>query len=99
MLYDKDECYNYVRPFPNLEKNAADDNKSIVNAIDIYMGQNGIVWVLDIGIINTLDETTKTESDAKILGIDYGDGRVGYKITYTIMHNQCIIKNIKYIGR
>lgn len=80
MLYDKDECYNYVRPFPNLEKNAADDNKSIINAIDIYMGQNGIVWVLDIGIINTLDEVTKTESDAKILGIDYGDGRVSYKI-------------------
>ncbi|XP_022170788.1 uncharacterized protein LOC111034063 [Myzus persicae] len=80
ILYDKDECYNYVRPFPNLEKNVADDNKSIINAIDIYMGQNGIVWVLDIGIINTLDETTKTESDAKILGIDYGDGRIVHSI-------------------
>lgn len=78
MLYDKDQCFNYVRPFPSLEKNTADENKSIVNAIDIYMGQNGIVWVLDIGIINTLEETPKRESEAKILGIDYGDGRVSY---------------------
>lgn len=79
-LYDKDQCYSYMRPFPNLEMSAADDNKSIVNAIDVYMGQNGIVWVLDIGITNTLEETPKSEVEAKILGIDYADGRVGYKI-------------------
>lgn len=69
-----------MRPFPTLEKNAIGDNTAIVNAIDIYMGQNGILWLLDIGIINTLEDYPKRESEAKVLGINYGTGRVSHKI-------------------
>jgi len=78
ILNGNDQCYNYVRPFPSLDKNVIDDQKSIVNAIDIYMGQNGILWVLDIGIINTLEEKPKKECEAKVIGINYGNGRVSY---------------------
>lgn len=75
-LNGKDQFYNYVQPFPTLEKSIVDDQKSIVNAIDVYMGQNGILWVLDIGIINTLEEKPKRECEAKILGIESSSGRV-----------------------
>lgn len=40
------------------------------------MGQNGILWVLDVGIINTLKEKPQRECEAKILGINYVNGRV-----------------------
>jgi len=83
-LGGEDQCYNYVQPFPNLEKNAVDDHNAIVNAIDIYMDQNGILWVLDIGIVNTMEEKSKQECTAKVLGINYGNGRVRYKTIYTI---------------
>lgn len=43
------------------------------------MGQNGILWILDIGIINTLEEKPKRECEAKILGIESGSGRVSIK--------------------
>jgi hypothetical protein len=76
LLNGKDKSHNYVRPFPTLEKNVVDDHKAIVNAVDIYMGQNGILWVLDIGVVNTLEEKPKKECEAKVLGIDYGNGRV-----------------------
>lgn len=78
-LNGEDQCYNYVQPFPNLEKNVVDDHEAIINAVDIYMDKNGILWVLDIGIINTLEEKSKRECNAKILGIDYGNGRVRYQ--------------------
>ncbi|VVC34730.1 Six-bladed beta-propeller, TolB-like,Major royal jelly protein/protein yellow [Cinara cedri] len=79
-LTGKDQCYNYVRPYPTLEKSLVGDHKSIVNAIDIYMGQNGILWVLDIGVINTLEEKPKRECEAKILGIESDSGRIIHTI-------------------
>lgn len=78
-LNGKDQCYNYVRQFPTLEKSYEDNRKSILNAIDIYMGQNGILWVLDLGVINTLEEKLKPEYGPKILGIESGSGLVSIK--------------------
>jgi len=83
-LSGKDQCYNYVRPFPNLEKNVLNNQDAIINAVDIYMDQSGILWVLDTGIINTLEEKSKTECSAKVLGIDYANGHVRYKIIFDI---------------
>lgn len=78
-LNGRDQCYNYVRPFPNLEANYANDQGSIVNAIDLYLGPDGILWVLDIGVINTLEEKPQMKCGAKVLGIDYGNGSVSLK--------------------
>lgn len=79
-LNSGNQCYNYVAPYPTLEINYINDRNSIINAVDIYMGQNRVLWVLDIGIVNTLGEEPKRECEAKVLGIDYGNKRVSFKI-------------------
>lgn len=76
-----DQFYNYVRPYPSLEKSVANDSESIINAVDICMGQNGILWVLDIGMVNTLEKSKKI-CGAKVLGIDYGNGRVSFVFVF-----------------
>lgn len=75
-LDGKDQCFNFVQPYPTLEKNVIDDHRSIINAIDMYMGQNGILWVLDAGVVNTLEEIPKKESEPRVFGINYGTGQV-----------------------
>lgn len=77
-LNSGNQCYNYVEPYPTLGMNVVDDRNAIINAVDIYMGQNRIIWILDTGIVNTLDEEPKREYEAKVLGIDYGNKRVRF---------------------
>lgn len=79
-LNGKDQCFNYVLPYPSLESNNLNDYKSIVNAVDIFMDQNGMLWILDTGFVNTLGETPKKESEAKVLGIDSEAGKVDHKV-------------------
>lgn len=79
-LNGKDQCFNYVLPYPSLESNIVNDYKGIVNAVDIFMDQNGILWILDTGFVNTLEETPQKDSEAKVLGIDSKIGKVGHKV-------------------
>lgn len=79
-LDGRNQYYNYVEPYPTLEMNHVDDYNAIVNAVDIYMDQIGVLWILDTGIVNTLEEKPKRECEAKVLGIDYRNKRVSLKI-------------------
>lgn len=80
MLNGGNQCYNYVAPYPNLEINSMGDRESIINAVDIYTGRNRVFWVLDTGIVNTLEEEPRRECEAKVLGIDFGNKRVSFQI-------------------
>ncbi|XP_050440071.1 uncharacterized protein LOC126845467 [Adelges cooleyi] len=79
-LNGNDQCYNYVRPFPSLVMSDVGGQEAIVNAVDIYMGQDGILWVLDIGIVNTIEDRPIKENDPKVLGINFGNGRIIHTI-------------------
>lgn len=74
------KCYNYVEPFPSLNKQYLEtcdnDSESLVNVVDLVMGQDGVLWVLDIGISNTLCDQPFRNNDPKIIGFDSITGKV-----------------------
>lgn len=49
---------------------------SLVNAIDLVMGQDGVIWVLDAGISDTLSDHPSRDGDPKIVGFDAATGKV-----------------------
>lgn len=71
-----------VRPLPSAPKAhwIAGGNCSLpllINVVDLYLEDNGIVlWLLDVGMVDTMTDQPKRLAPAKIvrLGIDKGDG-------------------------
>lgn len=57
------------------------DKEGLVNVVDAYLGPDGVLWVLDIGIVNTLKSTNKLVkpkkyAEPRVVGIDVASGRV-----------------------
>lgn len=77
-LTNRDKCYNYVEPFPCIEKQDSEAiaNRRLINAIDLVKGYDGVIWVLDIGISETLSDNPCTECDPKVVGYDPTTGKV-----------------------
>lgn len=86
-LIDKDKFYNYVKPFPVIEKQDLTDVKlpsvssegesaPLINAVDLVLGQDSTLWVLDIGISDTLSGHPSRSDDPKILGFNPATGNV-----------------------
>jgi len=73
-----------VKPFPSIEKQDKEMGTCIsgtlVNAVDLVMGQDGVLWVLDVGVSNTLGNYPSKDSDPKIIGFDATTGKVNYQI-------------------
>ncbi|XP_050432628.1 uncharacterized protein LOC126840744 [Adelges cooleyi] len=92
-----DRCYNYVRPFPftnDLEptkEGASSDSGTLHNVVDLVMGQDGILWVLDVGISETLSDRPTRENEAKVVGFDVATGKAKHLIP---LHNlTCRLKS------
>eukprot|EP00102_Acyrthosiphon_pisum_P011818 XP_008180698.1 PREDICTED: uncharacterized protein LOC100574059 [Acyrthosiphon pisum] len=96
---NNDDGYHPVTPYPSLYahcqftkqstqykgKESSSDSECLVNVVDVYLGPDGILWILDIGIVNTLpspDSATKPTkyNDPKVLGIDVTTGITVHKI-------------------
>lgn len=79
-LVNQDKCYNYVRPFPCMDKQdtgaGAGGAGLLINAIDMVMGQDGTIWVLDAGISDTLSDHPSRDGDPKIVGFNAATGKV-----------------------
>lgn len=76
---NKKKSYSYVEPIPCIIKQDAKfgklNDETLVNAVDLVLGQNGVIWVLDIGITQTL-RSKSIEGDPKIVGYDANTGQV-----------------------
>jgi len=53
-----------------------------VNAVDLVMVVYGILWVLVIGISNTLGNNPSTNGDPKVIGFDVATGNVSQEVYY-----------------
>jgi len=101
-----DNGYHSVSPYPSLRahcqftkqsmqykgKESMCDGEGLVNVVDVYLGPDGVLWILDIGIVDTLpspDRANKPKKydDPKVLGIDVTTGIVSTLIL-------CIVKII-----
>lgn len=80
-VHNKDKCYSYVSPYPCMDERDAAGigtcvDGSLVNAVDLVMGQDGVLWVLDIGISNTLSDHPSRDGEPKIIGFEIATGKV-----------------------
>lgn len=92
---NNDNGYHSVSPYPSLRSHCqftkqstqykgtenVCDGEGLVNVVDVYLGPDGILWILDIGIVDTLpspDRASKPKKydDPKVLGIDITTGTV-----------------------
>ncbi|XP_050529171.1 uncharacterized protein LOC126898822 [Daktulosphaira vitifoliae] len=85
MLTNGDRCFNYVRAFPSIESQeigkGSRESSQLFNVVDIYLGQDGTLWALDVGIYETLSDHPIRENDPKVVGFDISTGKVKYVIS------------------
>lgn len=90
MFTEEKNCYNYVKPYPCIDKQETGKGScvsgSLINAVDLVMGQDGILWVLDVGISETLSDQPIKNGEAKIIGFDVATGKVKTNNSY-ILYN------------
>jgi len=53
--------------------------ETLINAVDLVLGQDGVLWVLDIGISETFSDRPSKDGEAKIIGFDATTGKVNEK--------------------
>lgn len=77
-LHNQNRCYTYVKPFPCIERydTKSNNNGVLVNVIDLVMGEDGLIWALDSGITETLNDHFSKEGEPKVVGIDETTGKV-----------------------
>ncbi|XP_050432594.1 protein yellow-like [Adelges cooleyi] len=64
-----DRCWPMLTPYPCWAMHDEGDANSIQNAVDIYLDPMGILWVLDTGLVNTMEQPVR-RSQPRIVAID-----------------------------
>lgn len=98
VLNENHKFYNYVKPFPCIEDQVSElrspcDSGSLINVVDLVMGQDGILWVLDIGISDTLGGKPSRGGDPKIVAFDLTTEKVKGQIL--IINNYLLITTLQ----
>ncbi|KAI5696542.1 hypothetical protein M8J75_014276 [Diaphorina citri] len=69
------KCNPCITPYPCWSLHDPCSCEAIVNAVDLYLDCKGIVWFLDVGIVNTLEAPEK-KCGPKVLGVHCESGKV-----------------------
>lgn len=68
-------CQASLTPFPCWPMQEEGNCEALQSAVDIYLDQMNILWVLDVGIANTLEQPVR-RCPPKVIGIDMKTGQV-----------------------
>lgn len=66
-----------VMPFPSAELHDCDGRECLANAVDFALDDQGVLWVLDVGTVNTHSTDPLTVGPPKVWGLDGSTGEVG----------------------
>ncbi|XP_078042777.1 L-dopachrome tautomerase yellow-g [Augochlora pura] len=69
------ECTPTVAPFPCWAIQEEGNCQALQSAVDIVLDMQNILWVLDVGIVNTLEQPVR-RCPPKVVGIDVKSGKV-----------------------
>ena len=73
----KKGCRSKIEPFPYWQMQEEGNCNSIQSAVDIVLDVQDILWVLDLGIINTLEQPIR-KCSPKVVAIDVKTGKVSH---------------------
>lgn len=68
-------CVAPLVPFPCWPMQEEGNCEALQSAVDIYLDQMNILWVLDVGIVNTLEQPVR-RCPPKVVGIDMKSSQV-----------------------
>ncbi|XP_022205647.1 major royal jelly protein 3 isoform X2 [Nilaparvata lugens] len=68
-------CQAMLEPFPCWKMQEEDSCESLTNAVDLCLDIHDTLWVLDIGIVNTLEQPVR-KSNPRVLGFNTKTGQV-----------------------
>lgn len=69
------QCSTSVAPYPCWSLQEEGNCQALQSAIDIFLDPNDILWVLDVGVVNTLEQPVR-RCPPKVVGINVKTGRV-----------------------
>lgn len=69
------QCQPSVQPYPCWSLQEEGNCQALQSAIDIYLDGNDILWVLDAGLVHTLEQPIR-RCPPKVVGINVRTGRV-----------------------
>lgn len=69
------QCSTSVVPFPCWSLQEEGNCQALQSATDIFLDANDILWVLDVGLVNTLEQPVR-RCPPKIVGISVKSGKV-----------------------
>lgn len=69
------KCQPLISPFPCWAIHEEGNEEAIQNAVDIFLDPMDILWVLDIGVVNTLEQPVR-RAPPKVWAFDVKTGKV-----------------------
>ena len=69
------QCYTSVTPYPCWSLQEEGNCQALQSAVDIFLDPYDILWVLDVGLVNTLEQPVR-RCPPKIVGINVKTGKV-----------------------
>lgn len=69
------QCSTSITPYPCWSLQEEGNCQAIQSAVDIFLDPNDILWVLDVGLVNTLEQPVR-RCPPKVVGINVKTGRV-----------------------
>lgn len=69
------QCQPSVIPYPCWSLQEEGNCQALQSAVDIFLDGNDILWVLDVGLVHTLDQPVR-RCPPKVVGINVRTGRV-----------------------
>lgn len=71
------DCTPNIRPFPCWDIQEEGNPAALQNVVDLALDLQNILWVLDVGVVNTLGQPVR-RAEPKVVGIDVVTGKVSY---------------------
>lgn len=69
------KCHANVAPFPCWSMQEEGNCQALQSIVDLFLDPNDILWALDVGIVNTLEQPVR-RCPPKVVGMDIKTGRV-----------------------
>ena len=69
------QCVTKVAPWPCWSLQEEGNCQALQSAVDIFLDPNEILWVLDVGVVNTLEQPVR-RCPPKVVGINVKTGRL-----------------------
>lgn len=69
------QCRTSVVPYPCWSLQEEGNCQALQSAVDLFLDPNDILWVLDVGLVNTLEQPVR-RCPPKVVGINVKTGRV-----------------------